>query len=116
MTSFWLPTRSARTYEELLRAGVKIRLYRTPTLLHTKTMTVDDDIAVIGSSNLDMRSFQLNLEVTLACFDQDVVAEMRRTEATYTERSQLLDLATWRRRPLPGRLVENVTRLMSAIL
>ncbi len=103
-------------YEELLRAGVKIRLYRAPTILHTKTMTVADDIAVIGSSNLDVRSFQLNLEVTLACFDQDVVTAMRRTEATYAARSQLLDLATWRRRPLPERLVENVTRLMSAIL
>jgi cardiolipin synthase len=103
-------------YEELLRAGVKIRLYRTPTLLHTKTMTVDDDIAVIGSSNLDMRSFQLNLEVTLACFDQGVVAEMRRAEATYAERSRSLDLDAWRQRPLPERLFENVTRLMSAIL
>ena len=103
-------------YEELLRAGVKLRLYHAPTLLHAKTMTVDDDIAVIGSSNLDMRSFQLNLEVTLVCFNQDVVADMRRAEATYADRSYSLDPDTWRRRPLPARLVENVTRLMSAIL
>src|SRR5205807_1480135 len=52
-------------YEDLLHAGVKIYQYNAPILLHSKTMSIDDDMAVIGSSNLDMRSFHLNLEVTL---------------------------------------------------
>ena len=46
-------------YEDLLRAGVKIYQYKAPTLLHSKHITIDDDIAIIGSSNLDIRSFQL---------------------------------------------------------
>ena len=44
-------------YEELLSSGVKIYLYRSPVLLHSKFIIIDDDIAVIGSSNLDIRSF-----------------------------------------------------------
>ncbi len=52
-------------YDELLEAGVKIWLYRAPTILHSKFVIVDDAISVIGSSNIDMRSFSLNLEVSV---------------------------------------------------
>lgn len=103
-------------YEELLRAGVKIRLYRAPTLLHTKTISIDDDIAVVGSSNMDMRSFELNLEVTLLCYDPNVVAELRQAEASYHARSRAIELDQWLQRPLHNRLFENITRLMSALL
>ncbi|MGB9633356.1 MAG: cardiolipin synthase [Chloroflexaceae bacterium] len=103
-------------YEELLRAGVKVRLYRAPILLHTKTISIDDDIAVVGSSNMDMRSFELNLEVTLLCYDPRVVADLRRAEADYAARSRELTLDEWRRRPLHKRLFENLTRLMSPLL
>ena len=52
-------------YEALLEAGVRIYLYPAPYVLHSKHFTVDDDVAVIGSSNMDMRSFALNYEVSL---------------------------------------------------
>jgi cardiolipin synthase len=48
-------------YEELMKAGVKIYRYGSPVLLHAKHLTIDDDIAVVGSSNMDLRSFQLDL-------------------------------------------------------
>ncbi|HMQ33540.1 MAG TPA: cardiolipin synthase [Chloroflexaceae bacterium] len=103
-------------YEQLLRAGVEIRLYKAPTLLHSKTISVDDDIAVIGSSNLDMRSFTLNLEVTLVCYDPGAVRDLRRAEAEYIARSRALSLEEWRARPRLGQLFENIARLMSALL
>jgi cardiolipin synthase len=68
-------------YEDLLNAGVQIYHYNAPILLHSKLISVDDDIAVIGSSNLDIRSFQLNLEVTLVCYDTRVVADLRKIES-----------------------------------
>ena len=52
-------------YEELLRAGVRICLYKTPTILHAKHFTIDDQVSVIGSSNMDMRSFTLDLEISV---------------------------------------------------
>ncbi|RYZ31629.1 MAG: cardiolipin synthase, partial [Propionibacteriaceae bacterium] len=52
-------------YAELLAAGVRIYLYPGPNILHSKHISVDDQVAVVGSSNMDIRSFQLDLEVML---------------------------------------------------
>ncbi|HEX6540142.1 MAG TPA: cardiolipin synthase [Ktedonobacterales bacterium] len=102
-------------YEQLMRAGVKVYWYRAPVLLHSKCMSIDDDIAVIGSSNLDMRSFQLNMEVTLLVYDRETVARLREIETGYLARSKLLHLEEWEARSLPGRLAENICRLTSAL-
>lgn len=102
-------------YEQLLSAGVKIFLYRRPILMHSKFMTVDDDIAVIGSSNMDIRSFQLSLEVTLICYDHDVVTDCRAVEEHYLQRCKPIHLHEWRARPLSSKLFENICRLTSAL-
>jgi cardiolipin synthase len=102
-------------YDELLRAGVKVFLYRSPVLLHSKTMSIDDDIAVIGSSNMDIRSFQLDLEVTLVAYDLTVVRDLRRVEEGYQARSRQLTLEEWRRRPRFTQFVDDVMRLTSAL-
>src|SRR5215204_4996540 len=87
-------------YEELLKAGVKIHLYKAPVILHSKSISIDDDIAVIGSSNLDIRSFELNLEITLVCYDTQVVADLRKLEEEYLRCSHQLCLDAWQARPL----------------
>jgi cardiolipin synthase len=102
-------------YEELLDAGVRIYWYRPPILLHSKTMSVDDDIAVIGSSNLDIRSFTLNLEITLVAYDQKVVADLRQIEAGYIDRSTPVQLGEWQTRPVTSKLAENMARLTAAL-
>jgi cardiolipin synthase len=102
-------------YEQLLRAGVKVYLYESPILLHSKHLSVDDDIAVIGSSNLDLRSFTLNLEVTLVCYDQGVVAAMQPVFDSYLARAKRLNLAEWVARPLMSKLAENISRLTAAL-
>jgi cardiolipin synthase len=102
-------------YEELLNAGVKVYWYNPPVLLHTKAMAIDDDVAVIGSSNLDMRSFQLNLEVTLVAYDPAVVAQLRQIEAGYLEKSSPVRLDEWRTRLPRAKLAENMARLTAAL-
>jgi cardiolipin synthase len=102
-------------YEQLLRAGVKVYLYRSPILLHSKHLSVDDDIAVIGSSNLDLRSFTLNLEVTLVCYDRAVVAAMQPVFASYLARAKALNLAEWVARPTMTKFFENISRLTAAL-
>ncbi len=67
-------------YEALLRAGVKIWMYRKPYILHTKSLTIDDEVAVIGSSNMDMRSFGLNLEISMLVRGEEFVGQMREVE------------------------------------
>ncbi|MBV8096866.1 MAG: hypothetical protein JO110_27195, partial [Acetobacteraceae bacterium] len=102
-------------YEDLLKAGVKVYQYGAPVLLHSKHITVDDDIAVIGSSNLDIRSFQLNLEVTLICYGESVVRDLRKVEASNLLRSKPVDLGEWEARSLKEKLYENVSRLTAAL-
>lgn len=102
-------------YEQLLKSGVHIYRYKAPVILHSKSIRIDDDIAVIGSSNMDIRSFQLNLEITLVCYSTQVVAELRKIEAEYLRCSRPLELETWLSRPLLTRFFDNVARLTSAL-
>lgn len=102
-------------YEELLKAGVRIYWYTAPTLLHSKHVTIDDDIAVIGSSNMDMRSFQLNMEATLLCYGPQVVRDLRLVEEMYLNKSKPVTLQTWMKRPLRAILAENISRLTAAL-
>ena len=102
-------------YEELLKAGVQIFMYRSPVILHSKYLIIDDDIAVIGSSNMDIRSFELNLEVSLVCYDTQVAADLQQITAKYLQRSRQLHLEEWQARPLWAKLFDNVARLTSAL-
>lgn len=102
-------------YEALLRAGVRIFLYRSPTVLHAKHFTIDSDVSVIGSSNMDMRSFSLNLEISVMIRGRRFVNKLREIEATYRARSRELMLDEWLRRSLPSKVLDNVARLTSAV-
>ncbi len=102
-------------YEALLRAGVRIYLYPSPFVLHSKFFTVDDDVAVIGSSNLDMRSFALNYEVSLMVLDPEVVAQVRTVEDTYRSMSKELTLEDWLARSRGSAYADNVMRLTAAL-
>jgi cardiolipin synthase len=102
-------------YEALLRAGVKIWLYQRPFILHAKSMTIDDEVAIIGSSNMDMRSFGLNQEISLFARGRDFVAQLREVEATYRGMSRELTLEEWQRQPLRSTVLDNLARLTSAL-
>jgi len=101
-------------YKALLKAGVKIYLYPAPFVLHSKHFSVDDDVAVIGSSNMDIRSFNLDFEVSVMCLSRSLTTAMRQVEDHYRS-SRELTLVEWARRPLRKRYIDNVMRLMSAL-
>lgn len=102
-------------YEVLLRAGVRIWMYRKPYILHTKAMTIDDEVAVIGSSNMDMRSFGLNMEISMLVRGEEFVDEMRQVEDHYRSLSTELTLEEWLRQPLRSTVLDNLARLTSAL-
>ena len=103
-------------YSALLTAGVRIYRYPAPTVLHAKYMTVDDEVAVIGSSNMDFRSFALNYEVMLLAFGGDLDDLLRDNDAFYRSVSSELTAQEWAREPWWRRYIDNVFRLMSAVL
>jgi cardiolipin synthase len=103
-------------YEELLRAGVKIYLYAAPTVLHAKHLSIDDDVAIIGSSNLDIRSLSLHMELMVLVHGKDFVDDMRKIEDNYRATSKLLTLDDWLKRPRRDRYFDNLMRLTSALV
>ncbi|MGK9148174.1 cardiolipin synthase [Plantibacter flavus] len=102
-------------YESLLRAGVAIYQYRPPVVLHAKHFTIDDDVAVIGSSNMDIRSFSLNMEASVLVHGAAFVTRMRAVEDDYKAASTRLHLDDWQRRPLSAKVLDNLARLTSSL-
>jgi cardiolipin synthase len=102
-------------YEQLLEYGVKIHAYKR-NFLHAKHLTIDDSVTVIGSSNMDIRSFALNEEVNLIIYNQALTTEMRAHQENYFQHAELLTLKKWRARPWPVRAAQSVARLISPLL
>ena len=102
-------------YSDLLEAGVRIFLYPAPYILHAKHLSVDDDIAFIGSSNMDIRSFSLNAESSLLVRGESFVAGMRAVEQGYRDAGRELTLEEWRREPGKATFFDGLARLTSAL-
>jgi cardiolipin synthase len=102
-------------YEALLEAGVVIWLYKAPTILHSKHFSIDDDVAVIGSSNMDMRSFSLNKEISLVVRGKSFVDQMRAVEEQYRQQSRQLTTEEWSKQPLRSTVLDGLARLTSAL-
>ncbi len=102
-------------YEDLLGAGVIIHLYQ-PKFLHAKHLSIDDHIVLIGSTNIDIRSFALNAEVNVLIYDAKVAAEMRRLQDGYFAASRLLKAEEWAKRRLRTRVAQNMARLADSLL
>ncbi len=102
-------------YAELLKSGVRICRYGK-RFLHAKHATIDDDVAWIGSSNMDMRSFALNAEVVLLVYDRDVCGRLRDVQERYFRDGEWLDRDTWSAQPLYRQVGWNLARLFSPLL
>lgn len=102
-------------YERLLKTGVRIFLF-TEGLLHAKSMTIDDSLAFLGSSNFDIRSFALNFEINMIFYDADVTAMLNAEQEQFRQQSRELTLEEWQQRPRHQRLLQNSVKLMSPLL
>jgi cardiolipin synthase len=101
--------------EDLLEVGVTILRFRDG-LLHTKSVVVDEEFTVFGTVNLDLRSFELNFELSLIAFDHEFSTATRALQHAYETRSRALRLDEWRARPRSRRLLENAVQMMSPLL
>lgn len=112
----WLVGHAQRSYySDLLEAGVRIFMYPAPYILHAKHLSIDDDIAFIGSSNMDIRSFSLNAESSLLVRGASFVAAMREVEQGYRDAGRELTLEQWRTEPLRATFFDGLARLTSAV-
>jgi cardiolipin synthase A/B len=102
-------------FRGLLARGVRIWEYQA-AVLHAKTLVADGAVTVVGSSNLDFRSFQFNAECNLVVLDRTVGGAFVGAFAADLERATEIDLAAWRARPWNHRLGDRAARLLSPLL
>lgn len=93
------------TFESLLDRGIRIASFQ-PTMLHTKTVTVDGTVAAIGSANFNSRSVSLDDEINLVVIENGLVEQLDQQFEADLTRSVQLDASRWKHRPLVQRMVE----------
>jgi cardiolipin synthase len=107
----WVRLASRRMYGDLLKAGVRIFEYE-PGMTHTKAVLVDDLWSVVGTANIDNRSFEHNDEVNLAIRNKDVTARITKDFDADLHESCEVTLADWERRPILEKLVGTVAWIL----
>jgi cardiolipin synthase len=112
----WIVGAASRSYySDLLAAGVRIYEYEGG-LLHTKSLTLDGEVTLIGSANMDRRSFDLNYENNILFYDPALTAEMRRRQDAYLARSHPVTADMVARWPLTRRFWNNTIAMLGPIL
>ena len=106
---------SESVFEELLAADIRIARY-SDGLLHTKCVLIDDTISMVGTVNMDTRSFYLNLELTLIAYDRAVSGQLDEMRERYLDRCTFIDPEDWAARSNWRRMKENVLRLAAPLL
>jgi cardiolipin synthase A/B len=106
---------SGTVKEQLLEAGVRIAQFGGG-LLHTKSVTIDGAYSLFGSVNLDPRSLRLNFEILLALYDAEFTGRLRELQQEYLDKSKLMDLEAYRRRPKLRQAAESFARLLAPLL
>jgi len=113
--SFVVAAASRSYYADLLDAGVKIQEY-VGGLLHTKSFTIDGTVTLIGSANMDRRSFDLNYENNILVYDATLTADMRRLQEHYISMANTVTQDTVSRWSIRERLWNNTIAMLGPVL
>ncbi|HVJ82216.1 MAG TPA: phospholipase D-like domain-containing protein, partial [Planctomycetia bacterium] len=112
----WIVAAASRSYyEDLLGAGVRIFEF-VGGLLHAKTLTLDGEVTLIGSANMDRRSFDLNFENNILLYDPAATAAVRRRQDEYLARSQPVSLEAVAHWTAARRLWNNAIATLGPVL
>lgn len=112
----WIVAAASRSYyDELLAAGVRIFEYQGG-LLHTKSLTLDGEVTLIGSANMDRRSFDLNYENNILVYDPMLSAEMRQRQDAYLAQSQPVTVEMVAQWSTVRRLWNNTIAMLGPVL
>ncbi|HQV01662.1 MAG TPA: phospholipase D-like domain-containing protein, partial [Bacteroidia bacterium] len=113
--SFFVNAASQSFYNELLDAGVKIYQYYKG-FIHAKTVAIDNNLAIVGTANMDIRSFDLNFEINAFVYNETLNKQLTDCFLEDLKHSTLIDKHAWKKRKKRYRLVESVARLVAPLL
>ncbi len=101
--------------EELLEAGVKVYFYQQG-FIHSKVIVADDIFSSVGTANLDFRSLETNFEVNAMIYDEEIAGILTRQFLEDQEKSELVILEDWVKRPRMNKIKESFARILSPML
>ena len=84
--------------------------------MHAKTMTIDDSLVTIGSTNIDFRGFEQDFEINAFMYDEDLARKQREIFLEDQKDAELIDPMVWDKRPLVDKAKESVARIFSQVL
>ncbi len=113
--SLFVAAASRSYYADMLAAGVKVREFEGG-LLHTKSLTIDGEMTLIGSANMDRRSFELNYENNILFHDPELTASVRERQEDYLRNSIAIEPATVANWPIHKRFFNNAIAMLGPIL
>jgi cardiolipin synthase len=102
-------------YDDLLKTGVEIYQY-TKGFVHAKTLVADRQIAIVGTANMDYRSFDLNFEVNAIVYDVAIANELADIFYEDIKDAEKIDEIKWKERPVLKQLWQKTARLVSPLL
>ncbi len=102
-------------YEDLLAAGVNLWFYRKG-FVHAKTAVIDRKLAIIGTANMDYRSFDLNFEVNAIIYDAEFAHQLANVFDNDRKDAIQIKKEMWSNRPVSRKLLEKSARLVSPFL
>lgn len=112
----WLIHESSLSYlEDMMKAGVKIYLYRRG-FLHSKLMVCDDELSTVGSTNMDFRSFEHNFEANAFFYDKTTALAVKNIFLEDQKHCLLLSSKIWNKRSWKNKVIESVVRLLAPLL
>lgn len=112
----WLIHESSLSYlEDMMKAGVKVYLYRRG-FLHSKLMVCDDELSTVGSTNMDFRSFEHNFEANAFFYDKTTALAIKNIFLEDQKHCLLLSSKIWNKRSWKNKVIESVVRLLAPLL
>jgi cardiolipin synthase len=113
--SFIVNAAAKSYYNDLLDAGVEIYLYNKG-FVHAKTMVTDQKVAIVGTANMDFRSFDLNFEVNAIVYDSEIAEELTKVFYEDLKNAERIAAAAWETRSIYKQMLEKMARLVSPML
>lgn len=113
--SLFVDAASRFYFQDLLESGVKIYLYKKG-LMHAKTLVADDSLAIVGTANMDMRSFDLNFEINAVIYSKEINRQLRENFLNDLKDSMLVTLEDWNNRNRIVAFVHALARILAPLL
>lgn len=109
--------RASLTYlAELVRCGVKVYLYSDKGFIHSKILTIDNELCTVGTANMDIRSFELNYEINTVIYDKAITAELNKIFIEDLKECTNFDLNKFENSSILNKFINALCRLFSSIL